>query len=78
MAILFVLIKCRIGSEETVKTSIIKITHLKGRIDMVTGEYDLILKLEAETSSILQKFVLGDLRKITNIRRTVTLSVINE
>ncbi|OLS22573.1 MAG: hypothetical protein HeimC3_30190 [Candidatus Heimdallarchaeota archaeon LC_3] len=76
MAILFVLIKCQTGFEKVVKSSIEKMARLVERIDIVTGEYDLIVQLRAETSGELQRMVLGKLRNIPNIIQTVSLTVI--
>ncbi|OLS23362.1 MAG: hypothetical protein HeimC3_25260 [Candidatus Heimdallarchaeota archaeon LC_3] len=76
MAILFVLIKCQTGFEKVIKSSIENIPRLVDRIDIVTGEYDLIVQLRAETSGELQRMVLGKLRNIPNIIQTVSLPVI--
>ena len=76
MAIIFVLIKCQTGFEKVVKSSIEKMARLVERIDIVTGEYDLIVQLRAETSGELQRMVLGKLRNIPNIIQTVSLTVI--
>ncbi|OLS21085.1 MAG: hypothetical protein HeimC3_34840 [Candidatus Heimdallarchaeota archaeon LC_3] len=76
MAIIFVLIKCQTGFEKVVKSSIEKMARLVDRIDIVTGEYDLIVQLRAETSGELQRMVLGKLRNIPNIIQTVSLTVI--
>ncbi len=76
MAILFVLIKCQIGFEKVVKSSIEKISRLVDRIDIVSGEYDLIVRFRAETNGELQRMVLGKLRNIPNIIQTVSLTEI--
>jgi len=76
MAILFVLIKCQTGFENVVKSSMEKIPRLVDRIDIVSGEYDLIVQLKAATGGELQRLVLGKLRTIPNIIQTVSLTVI--
>ena len=76
MAILYVLIKCQTGFEKAVKSSIQKMPRFVDRIDIVTGEYDLIVLLRAETSGELQRIVAGKLRNILNVIQTVSLTVI--
>ncbi len=75
MAILYVLIKCRTGNEKSVQTSILKIEAVE-RVDLVTGEYDLIVRLRAENTGKLQTIVLGAIRNIPHIIQTVSLPVI--
>ena len=75
MALLYVLIKCKTGTEKHVKSSLIEM-ELVERVDIVTGEYDLIVRLKADTSGKLQSVVLGRIRNIPNIIQTVSLPVI--
>ncbi|OLS24528.1 MAG: hypothetical protein HeimC3_19580 [Candidatus Heimdallarchaeota archaeon LC_3] len=75
MAILYVLIKCRTGNEKSVKDSIMKVDAVD-RVDIVTGEFDLIIRLRAESTGKLQTIVLGKIRNIPNIIQTVSLPVI--
>ncbi|MFW9929623.1 MAG: Lrp/AsnC family transcriptional regulator [Candidatus Thorarchaeota archaeon] len=76
MAILFVLIKCQSGMEKSIKKEITEINSVK-TAHLVTGEYDIIAKLEADSTSQLQSVVLGKIRNISNIMQTVSLPVID-
>ncbi|MHA2103948.1 MAG: Lrp/AsnC ligand binding domain-containing protein [Candidatus Hodarchaeales archaeon] len=75
MALLYVLMKCKTGTEKNVKSSLTEM-ELVERVDIVTGEYDLIVRLKAKTSGKLQSAVLGRIRNIPNIIQTVSLPVI--
>lgn len=68
----FVLIKIEGGLKETVR----KIKKIPGVrcVDPVTGEYDLIVKLEAEREDEVKKRV-DQMRSIESIKGTLTLSV---
>ncbi|OLS25198.1 MAG: hypothetical protein HeimC3_16420 [Candidatus Heimdallarchaeota archaeon LC_3] len=76
MAILFVLIKCQTGFEKAVKSSIEIIPRFIDRIDIITGAFDLIVRLKAENSGELQRILIGKLRNIPNVIQTVSLTVI--
>lgn len=76
MAILYVLIKCRTGNEKTVRNSLTNIDSID-RVDIVTGEFDLIIRLRAESTGKLQSIVLGKIRNIPHIIQTVSLPVID-
>ena len=75
LAILIVLVKCKTGFEKTVKSSLIELNTVD-RVDIVTGEFDLVVRLKAETSGVLQGVVLGKIRNVPNIIQTVSLPVI--
>ena len=75
---MIVLIKCLTGTEAQVKALINELSICVKRIDIITGEYDVIIFLEAETHSKLQQFVLGKLRRVPNIIQSVSLQVLEE
>ncbi len=72
MAQAFVLINCELGSEESV------ITQLKS-LDGVTevhgtfGAYDILAKIESDRVESLRELITWKIRKIENIRSTLTL-----
>lgn len=75
MALLIVLVKTGTGTEKIVKSSLNEL-KLVERVDIVTGEYDLVVRLKAETTGQLQSVVLRRIRNIPNIIQTVSLPVI--
>ena len=72
MAQAFVLINCELGSEESV------IMHLKS-LEGVTevhgtfGAYDILAKIESDRVESLRELITWKIRKIYNIRSTLTL-----
>jgi DNA-binding Lrp family transcriptional regulator len=45
---------------------------------MVYGVYDIIIKVEAETTQAIKDTVFSKIRRIDNVRSTVTMMVIRE
>ena len=45
---------------------------------MVYGVYDIILKVEAETAQVIKDSVFSKIRRIDNVRSTVTMMVYRE
>ncbi|MHA2362819.1 MAG: Lrp/AsnC ligand binding domain-containing protein [Candidatus Hodarchaeales archaeon] len=72
---LFILIKCRSGTEKEVKNAITNIPKV-ANVNIVAGEFDVIVQLRGDSQSILQGIVFGYIRKVKNVIDTVTLSVI--
>ena len=72
MAIAYVLINCELGSEESI------IQQLKN-IDSVIevhgtfGAYDILAKVESPTVEVLRESITWKIRKIDQIRSTLTL-----
>ncbi len=75
MNIVYVLITCDVGSEKSVITEL-KTINLVKEIKEVMGEYDIIVKLESNNSDELKNIIPLKIRKIPNIRTTLTLTVI--
>ena len=72
MAQAYVLINCELGSEESV------ISHLKGiegvkEVHGTFGAYDILAKIESEKVETLRETITWKIRKIDNIRSTLTL-----
>jgi DNA-binding Lrp family transcriptional regulator len=71
----FVAIHCETGKEGSV---IRKLMEIKG-VSEVTGTlglYDIIVKVEAADSMMLEKIITKEVRKIPNVLTTMTLMVI--
>ncbi len=72
MAQAFVLINCELGSEETVITqlkSLEGVTEVHGTF----GAYDILVKIESDRVESLRELITWKIRKIENIRSTLTL-----
>lgn len=71
----FVAIHCETGKESPV---IRRLMEIKG-VSEVTGTlglYDVIIKVEASDSMVLEKIITKEVRKIPNVLTTMTLMVI--
>jgi len=72
MAQAFVLINCELGSEESVIT---QLKLLDGIIEVhgTFGAYDILAKIESDRVESLRELITWKIRKIENIRSTLTL-----
>ena len=72
MATAYILINCELGSEESI------IQQLKS-LDVVVevhgtfGAYDILAKIESSTVEVLRETITWKIRKIDQIRSTLTL-----
>jgi DNA-binding Lrp family transcriptional regulator len=71
----FVAIHCETGKEGQV---IRKLMEIKGisEVTGVLGLYDVIVKVEAENSVILEQVITRHVRKVPHVMTTMTLIVI--
>jgi len=72
MAQAYVLINCELGSEESVieqLKSIEGVTEVHGTF----GAYDILAKIESDRIEALRETITWKIRKIQNIRSTLTL-----
>jgi len=72
MAIAYILINCELGSEESI------IQQLKSIDDIIEvsgtfGAYDILAKIESSTVEVLREIITWKIRKIDQIRSTLTL-----
>jgi DNA-binding Lrp family transcriptional regulator len=72
MARAYVLINCDTGYEESIINELKKMDSIK-EIHGTLGVYDIIAKVESENQEKLKEAIIGDIRKLTNIRSTLTL-----
>ena len=72
MATAYVLINCELGSEESI---IQELKNLEGVIEVhgTFGAYDILAKIESSTVDVLRETITWKIRKIDQIRSTLTL-----
>ncbi len=77
MAIAFILINSEIGREQQV---IEQLQNLPNVIEahVVYGVYDLIAKIEAESTEELKRLVSENLRLLDNVRNTMTMVCVDK
>jgi DNA-binding Lrp family transcriptional regulator len=68
----YVLINCDTGYEELIIKELKKMDSIK-EIHGTLGVYDIIAKVESENQEKLKEAIIGDIRKLTNIKSTLTL-----
>jgi len=74
MEMAYVLIHCWMGSEDEIIKNLKEIEHVK-EVDGVFGAYDIIAKVEAETSELVRETISWKIRKMNRIISTLTLTV---
>ena len=72
MATAYVLINCELGSEESI---IQELKNLDGVIEVhgTFGAYDILAKIESPTVDVLRETITLKIRKIAQVRSTLTL-----
>ena len=72
MATAYILINCELGSEESI---IQELKNLDGVIEVhgTFGAYDILTKIESTTVDALREVITWKIRKIDQIRSTLTL-----
>jgi len=72
MATAYVLINCELGSEESI---IQQLKNLDSVIEVhgTFGAYDILAKVESPTVEVLRESITWKIRKIDQIRSTLTL-----
>ena len=72
MTIAYILIKTDLGAEEKVIEELGKLQQVL-KIEKTFGDYDLIVKIEAEHSEKIREVINRNVKKIEKIRGTLTL-----
>lgn len=72
----FVLVNADIGSEEEVLRDLEPISEVK-EAHMVYGVYDIIARVETETMQDLKDVISARIRRLDNIRSTLTMIVVD-
>jgi len=70
----YILINVELGREEQVRRDLKKVEGVK-EVYTSYGVYDFIVKAASESVANLEKLVFDNLRKIANVRSTLTLIV---
>jgi len=71
----YILIECTVGRSREVVTGLTRLKGVKS-VDTVTGPYDIIAILEADTLNEIGDIVTGHIHPIPGITRTVTCLVV--
>jgi len=72
MATAYVLINCELGSEESIIQQLKNIDSII-EVHGTFGAYDILAKIESSTIEILREIITWKIRKIEQIRSTLTL-----
>ena len=72
MAKAYVLINCDLGSEDDMIRDIRKLEYVKN-VTGTFGAYDIVARVEADTSEQLREAITWKIRKMNKIRSTLTL-----
>jgi len=70
----FVLINAELGKEEGILKELRSINNVK-EAHFVYGVYDIIAKVEADTMEKLKEIVTFKIRRLTDVRSTLTMTV---
>ncbi len=77
MAQAYVLINCELGSEEQIISDLKKMDCVKD-VHGTFGVYDILANLECDNFETLRQLIIGEIRRIKNVRTTATLMAVNE
>jgi len=72
VSIAYILIKSDLGAEQKVIEDLQKIPQIM-KIDRTFGDYDLVVKLEAEHVEKIREIISWNVKKIEKVRSTLTL-----
>ena len=75
MAAAYVLVNCDLGAEYDVIGRLKQIEQVK-EVHGTFGAYDIIAKVEAESTDKLREAITWKIRKMAKIRSTLTLTVV--
>jgi DNA-binding Lrp family transcriptional regulator len=72
MATAYILINCELGSEESIIQKLKNITGIS-EVSGTFGAYDVLAKIESPTAETLREIITWKIRKVDQIRSTLTL-----
>ena len=75
MAEAYVLVNCDLGAEEEIISGLKQIEQVK-EVHGTFGAYDIIAKVQAESTDKLREAITWKIRKMAKIRSTLTLTVV--
>ncbi len=70
------LISCEIGEEQLLISQLKKIPEVKSCL-ITYGSYDVVAEFVTDTPSQMNEIITSKIRKLQNIRSTITLRVTN-
>jgi len=72
----YMLISCEIGEEQSLYSQLKEIPEVKDC--MITyGTYDIVAEFVTDTPAQMNEIIISKIRKLQNIRSTITLRVVN-
>ena len=72
MATAYILINCELGSEESIIQQLNNLDDVS-EVNGTFGAYDILTKIESPTVEMLREVITWKIRKIDQIRSTLTL-----
>jgi DNA-binding Lrp family transcriptional regulator len=72
----FVLINSDLGKEEDLGRELKRIENVK-EVHFAYGVYDFIVKVEAETTEKVKETITWKIRRLENVRSTLTMMVVD-
>ena len=72
MTIAYVLLKTELGSEDAVIEELKQLEQIK-RVERTFGDYDMVVKMEAEHIEKIREIITWSIQKMKNVRTTRTL-----
>ena len=77
MEIAYVLVQCKLAHEMEVLKKLLDIEFVKEAIGTF-GYYDILVKIVAEDTKIIEQIITKEIRIIPNVTTTTTISIIPE
>ena len=77
MEIAYVLVQCKMAHEMEVLKQLLEIDLVK-EAKGTFGYYDIFVKIEADTTLLIENIITAKIRTIPNVTATTTLSIIPE
>ena len=72
----YMLISCEIGEEQSLYSQLKEIPEVKSCL-ITYGSYDVVAEFVTDTSAQINEIITSKIRKLQNIRSTITLRVTN-
>ncbi|MGY5151940.1 MAG: Lrp/AsnC ligand binding domain-containing protein [Candidatus Nitrosopumilus sp. bin_6a] len=72
----YMLISCEVGEEQSLYSQLKEIPEIKNCL-ITFGNYDVVAEFVVDSSSQINEIITSKIRKLKNIRSTVTLRVTN-
>ena len=72
----YMLISCEIGEERSLYSQLKEIPEIKNCL-ITYGSYDVVAEFVTDSASQINEIIISKIRKLPNIRSTITLRVTN-